>query len=259
MDEDRHDIGYAANAIELTKTYGSGDAAVLALDHVSLKFKKHEMTTIVGASGSGKSTLLHCLAGFDAPDSGHSVIAGNIVQSLGKRDRAEFRRRSIGFIFQQNGLIPVLTCRENILLPCSLGKIRVDRDQFKSVVTMVGLENRLEHLPSELSGGQQQKTAIARALVQRPPLILADEPTGSLDVQSTMDVLNIFRSMVDDMGLTVVMVTHSIEAASRSDRSIVLSDGKVVDDLRHPSSADLEASLSSAATRALPEEGVLAS
>jgi putative ABC transport system ATP-binding protein len=237
----------AASASNLTKTYGAGEARVLALDHVTVRFRKGEMTAIVGASGSGKSTLLHCMSGFDEPDEGSSIINSIPVQSLGKSRRSEFRRRSIGFIFQQYGLIPVLTCRENILLPMSLDGKRYDRDRMKSIVDSLGLTNRLEHMPSELSGGQQQKTALARVLLQRPPVVLADEPTGSLDVKSTGEVLRLLRSMVDDLGLTVIMVTHSMDAAQLSDRGLVLSDGRITDDIEHPKRNDLEDAMTRAA------------
>lgn len=230
----------AASAIDLTKTYGTGNARVLALDHVTVNFMRGEMTAIVGASGSGKSTLLHCMSGFDEPDEGSSIINGIPVQSLKRGERSEFRRRTIGFIFQQYGLIPVLTCRENILLPLSLDGKPYDHDRMKIIVESLGLTDRLEHMPSELSGGQQQKTALARVLLQSPPVVLADEPTGSLDVESTGEVLRLLRSMVDDLGLTVIMVTHSMDAALLSDRGIVISDGRITDDIEHPTRKDLE-------------------
>jgi putative ABC transport system ATP-binding protein len=223
-----------ASVQDLSKSYGDGVARVVAVDHVSTSFDAGQMTTILGASGSGKSTLLHCMAGFDMPDTGTSTLCGVHVQDLNPNDRAVFRRTTLGFIFQQHGLIPILTCRENILLSSSLSNRAFDNDRFDDIVQRLGLSDRLEHLPSELSGGQQQKTAIARVMMQRPSILLADEPTGSLDVESSHEVLSLLRGMVDDLGITMIMVTHSIDAALLSDVSVIISDGHITDRLEHP-------------------------
>lgn len=218
----------------LSKTYGRGQAAARALNGVDVSFSRGEMTAIVGASGSGKSTLLHCMAGFDRPSFGTSWIDGVKIQGMRKKTRTGFRRKTIGVIFQDHGLIPVLTCRENMLLSLSLDDKKPDCSEFVDLIHRLGLADRLEHMPSELSGGQRQKTAVARVLLQKPSLVLADEPTGSLDVDSSREVMEIFRSMVDDLHLSVILVTHSVEAAAMADRAIVLSDGKIVTSMDDP-------------------------
>lgn len=218
----------------LSKQYGRGQAAAKALNGVDLMFSRGRMTAIVGASGSGKSTLLNCMAGFDKSTSGTSWIDGLKIQGMRKKDRTVFRRRVIGVIFQEHGLIPVLTCRENMLLSLSLDDRKPDKHELDGIVEKLGLGDRLEHMPSELSGGQKQKTAVARVLLQKPSLVLADEPTGSLDVDSSREVMSIFRSMVDDFGISVIIVTHSVEAAAAADRAIVLSDGRVVTSMDNP-------------------------
>lgn len=225
----------------LSKTYGVGDAAVDALTDVSVKLPKGKMTAIVGASGSGKSTFLHCVAGLDDADHGDSWVDGVHVQSLTNKTQPGFRRDRIGFVFQQHGLVPVLTARENIILPYSLEGREPDWRRFDNIVGRLGLDDRLEHMPDQLSGGQRQKTALARVLLQRPPVVFADEPTGALDVESGAIVLDFLRGeLVDALGLTVVMVTHNIKAASFADYAISLSDGHVTETMEKPTVEDLE-------------------
>lgn len=225
----------AARAIDLTKIYGSGESEVRALDGVSVDLRSGEFTAIMGPSGSGKSTLMHCLAGLDTPTSGEVVIDGTELGTLGDKDLTLLRRTSVGFIFQAFNLIPTLTANENILLPLSLAGRSPDPAWFDTVIDTVGLRDRLGHRPSEMSGGQQQRVACARALVSKPTIIFADEPTGNLDSVSGADVLAFLRRSVDEFGQTIVMVTHDALAASHCDRVVFLADGKVVDELARPS------------------------
>ena len=223
-----------ASAIDLVKTYGADDAQVRALDHLSVDFARGEMTAIMGPSGSGKSTLMHCMAGLDQPPSGKVMVEGLEVSSMNQRQRTRFRREQIGFIFQSFNLVPTLSAEENILLPLQIAKKPIDRAWFDKVVSVVGLQQRLSHRPSQLSGGQQQRVACARAIMARPSVIFADEPTGNLDSRTSREVLGFLKHSVHEYGQTIVMVTHDPRAASYADRVLVLADGRITQDLRHP-------------------------
>ena len=226
--------GSAARAVDACKNYGSGDTAVNALDHVSLDFAAHRFTAVMGPSGSGKSTLLHCLAGLDTLTSGQVFIGDTDLSALNERDLTRLRRDRVGFIFQAFNLVPTLTAHENITLPLQLAGHKPDQEWFDTVVSTVGLADRLKHRPSELSGGQQQRVAVARALVSRPKLILADEPTGNLDSRAGAEVLGFLRESVTAWGQTVVMVTHDPVAASYANRVVFLADGRIVDEMSDP-------------------------
>ena len=228
------DDGIVASAIDLTKVYGSKDNEVMALDHVNVEFKRGEMTAIMGPSGSGKSTLMHCMAGLDAPSSGKVMVEGLEVSSMNQKQLTDLRREQIGFIFQSFNLVPTLSAEENILLPLQIAKRTIDRDWFNQVVKVVGLEKRLTHRPSQLSGGQQQRVACARAIMARPSVIFADEPTGNLDSRSSREVLGFLRDSVRDYGQSIVMVTHDPRAASFADRVLVLAAGNITRDMQHP-------------------------
>ena len=228
------DDGIVASAIDLTKVYGSKDNEVMALDHVNVEFKRGEMTAIMGPSGSGKSTLMHCMAGLDAPSSGKVIVEGLEVSSMNQKQLTDLRREQIGFIFQSFNLVPTLSAEENILLPLQIAKRPIDREWFNQVVKVVGLEKRLTHRPSQLSGGQQQRVACARAIMARPSVIFADEPTGNLDSRSSREVLGFLRDSVRDYGQSIVMVTHDPRAASFADRVLVLADGNITRDMQHP-------------------------
>ncbi len=224
----------AASAIDLVKTYGADDAQVKALDGVTVDLYAGEFTAIMGPSGSGKSTLMHCLAALDAPTSGDAVVDGTSLAGLKDKALTTLRREKVGFVFQAFNLIPTLTAEENIVLPIDLAGKKVDREWFDSVIDAVGLRPRLGHRPSEMSGGQQQRVACARALVSKPSIVFADEPTGNLDSISSGEVLAFLRRSVDEFGQTVVIVTHDPVAASYTDRILFLADGKIVDELRNP-------------------------
>jgi putative ABC transport system ATP-binding protein len=224
----------AARAVELTKIYGHGDAAVLALDGVSVEFERGRYSAIMGPSGSGKSTLLHCMAGLDSPTSGRVFIGDVDLTSLSEKELTLLRRRKVGFVFQTFNLIPTLTAGENITLPLDIAGDRPDKPWFDTVVDTVRLRDRLDHRPSELSGGQQQRVAGARALVSRPEIVYADEPTGNLDSKASHELLEFLRSAVKDHGQTIVMVTHDAVAASFSDRVVFLEDGRIVDEMHEP-------------------------
>ena len=228
------DDGIVASAIDLTKVYGSKDNEVMALDHVNVEFKRGEMTAIMGPSGSGKSTLMHCMAGLDAPSSGKVIVEGLEVSSMNQKQLTNLRREQIGFIFQSFNLVPTLSAEENILLPLQIAKRPIDREWFNQVVKVVGREKRLTHRPSQLSGGQQQRVACARAIMARPSVIFADEPTGNLDSRSSREVLGFLRDSVRDYGQSIVMVTHDPRAASFADRVLVLADGNITRDMQHP-------------------------
>lgn len=228
------DDGIVSRAIDLTKVYGSKDNEVMALDHVNVEFKRGEMTAIMGPSGSGKSTLMHCMAGLDTPSSGKVIVEGLEVSSMNQKQLTDLRREQIGFIFQSFNLVPTLSAEENILLPLQIAKRPIDREWFNQVVKVVGLEKRLTHRPSQLSGGQQQRVACARAIMARPSVIFADEPTGNLDSRSSREVLGFLRDSVRDYGQSIVMVTHDPRAASFADRVLVLADGNITRDMQHP-------------------------
>ena len=228
------DDGIVARAIDLTKVYGSKDNEVMALDHVNVEFKRGEMTAIMGPSGSGKSTLMHCMAGLDTPSSGKVIVEGLEVSSMNQKQLTDLRREQIGFIFQSFNLVPTLSAEENILLPLQIAKRPIDREWFNQVVKVVGLEKRLTHRPSQLSGGQQQRVACARAIMARPSVIFADEPTGNLDSRSSREVLGFLRDSVRDYGQSIVMVTNDPRAASFADRVLVLADGNITRDMQHP-------------------------
>jgi putative ABC transport system ATP-binding protein len=224
----------AARAVDLRKIYGEGDAAVQALGGVSVELAAGEFTAIMGPSGSGKSTLLHCLAGLDTPTSGQVFVGDVDLTQLSDKRLTELRRDKVGFVFQAFNLVPTLTARENITLPLDIAGRDVDKAWFDEVVATIGIGDRLTHRPSQLSGGQQQRVAGARALVSRPEIVFADEPTGNLDSKASAELLGFLRSAVQDHGQTIVMVTHDANAASYADRVIFLADGNVVDEMREP-------------------------
>ena len=215
---------------DLRRTYGEGDTAVHALAGVTLDFPAAQFTAIMGASGSGKSTLMHLLAGLDRPTSGSVVIDGQELGGLDDKGLTQLRRDRLGFVFQAFNLVPVLTAEENITLPLDLAGRKPDGAWLDQLIDTVALRDRLTHRPSELSGGQQQRVAVARALVHRPAVLFADEPTGNLDSHASEEVLRLLRQAVDEFGQTVIMVTHDPTAAAVADRIVVLSDGKVVHD-----------------------------
>ena len=214
----------------LSRRYGEGEAAVDALSDVTVGFPSSRFAAIMGPSGSGKSTLMHILAGLDRPTSGSVRLDGAELTTMNDRDLTEMRRDRIGFIFQTFNLLPVLNAEENILLPLSIAGRKPDREWFDRLIDTVGIRDRLSHRPAELSGGQQQRVAVARALVSRPAVVFADEPSGNLDSKASGDVLDLLRHAVDDFGQTVVMVTHDAHAASYADRLLVLADGRIVHD-----------------------------
>ena len=215
---------------ELTRVYGEGETAVHALRGVTTGFPSGQFAAIMGPSGSGKSTLMHLLAGLDKPSSGSVIVDGNELAHLDDKGLTRLRRDRLGFVFQAFNLVPVLTAEENIVLPLTLAGKKPDKEWHDTLIAAVGLGDRLTHRPSELSGGQQQRVAVARALIHRPAVVFADEPTGNLDSKSSDEVLGLLRHAVDDFGQTVVMVTHDAHAASVADRIVVLSDGLIVHD-----------------------------
>jgi putative ABC transport system ATP-binding protein len=215
---------------DLRRVYGEGEAEVQALRGVTLEFPTGQYTAIMGPSGSGKSTLMHLLAGLDTPTSGSVTVDGREIAGLNDKALTTLRRDRLGFVFQSFNLVPVLTAEENIRLPLTLAGRDVDRAWFDQLVESVGLGDRLTHRPAELSGGQQQRVAVARALIHKPAVVFADEPTGNLDTNSSEEVLGLLRDAVDDLGQTVVMVTHDAQAASVAGRIVVLRDGEVVHD-----------------------------
>jgi putative ABC transport system ATP-binding protein len=224
----------AASCRDLVKVYGSGESEVRALDGVSVDFMKGEFTAIMGPSGSGKSTLMHCAAGLDELTSGSVVIDGVDITTLKDADLTKLRRDRIGFIFQSFNLIPTINALENITLPMTLAGRAPDKAWMDNVIRTVGLADRLTHRPSELSGGQQQRVAVARALASQPAIVFADEPTGNLDSRRGAEILSFMRTAVQDLGQTIVMVTHDPIAASYANRVLFLQDGKGVDELRDP-------------------------
>jgi putative ABC transport system ATP-binding protein len=214
---------------EITKRFGEGHAAVDALRGVSVEFTRGSFTAIMGPSGSGKSTLMHILAGLDTPTSGWVEIDGTRLDSLDDRQLTLHRRRQVGFIFQSYNLLPVLNAEQNILLPVRIGGEQPDRGWLETLVDTIGLRDRLHHRPSELSGGQAQRVAVARALITHPAVVFADEPTGNLDSKAGRDVLDLLRRAVDELGQTIVMVTHDAAAAAIADSVLFLADGRIVD------------------------------
>ena len=216
------------NTQELVKHYGSGESVVKAVDHTSLEVRRGEFTAIVGRSGSGKSTLLHLLGGLDRPDSGKVFIEGKDIFSLKDEELAVFRRRKIGFIFQDYNLVPSLNVWENIVLPIGLDGKKADREFVTSVIESIGIADKIKALPGTLSGGQQQRVAIARALASRPAIILADEPTGNLDSRTEMEVISLLKACVADYCQTLVMITHDETVAQMADRILIIEDGRVV-------------------------------
>ncbi len=232
MDSSAAENGHApiVEARDLRRRFGEGEAAVDALGGVTVDFPAGGFAAIMGPSGSGKSTLMHLLAGLDRPTSGTVRVAGVELTALDDRALTQLRRDRIGFVFQTFNLLPVLDAEENILLPLSIAGREVDREWFDRLVDAVGIRDRLSHRPAELSGGQQQRVAVARALISRPAVVFADEPSGNLDSKSSADVLALLRSAVDDFSQTVVMVTHDAHAASFADRLLVLADGRIVHD-----------------------------
>ncbi|XVX22173.1 ABC transporter ATP-binding protein [Actinomycetota bacterium] len=224
----------AAYLVGVTKTYGMGETTVHALDDVSVEFVAGEFTAVMGPSGSGKSTLMHCAAGLDSVDAGEVWVGDTELSGLKDNDLTELRRDRVGFVFQSFNLVPTLSARENILLPLDIAGRKPDPQWFDSVVQATGLADRLGHRPAQLSGGQQQRVACARAMVTRPDIIFADEPTGNLDSRSGAEVLGFLRESVDQRGQTIVMVTHDASAAGRTDRVLFLADGRIVDEMREP-------------------------
>lgn len=212
----------------LVKTYGEGDNIVNAVDNISLSVNKGEFVAIVGASGSGKSTLLHLLGGVDRPTSGKIYIDGNEINNMNNDKLAIFRRRQIGIVYQFYNLIPILTVEENISLPCDLDGNKPDKERMNLILKSFGLFDRRNHLPNELSGGQQQRTSIARALINNPAILLADEPTGNLDSKSTEEIMSILKMSNRDFNQTIIMITHNLEIAKEADRIITIQDGKIL-------------------------------
>lgn len=212
----------------LTKIYGKDKNQVVALDHVSFSVEKGEFVAIVGASGSGKSTLLHLMGGVDTPTSGKVYVDGKDIYSLSSDNLAIFRRREVGLIYQFYNLIPILSVEENILLPLELDNRKVDKFELNELLKILGLQSRRKHLPNELSGGQQQRTSIGRALITKPAIVLADEPTGNLDSKSSEEVVELLKKMNKEYKQTIIMITHNLDIAAVADRIITIEDGKIV-------------------------------
>jgi putative ABC transport system ATP-binding protein len=226
--------GPAARCVDLVKTYGKGDAVVHALDGVTAEFAHAEFTAIMGPSGSGKSTLMHCMAGLDVPTSGQVFVGDFAIDSLDDAGLTKLRRDRLGFVFQSFNLVPTLTAAENISLPADLAGRKVDPQWFDFLVDQLNIRDRLSHRPTELSGGQQQRVACARALIGRPDLVFADEPTGNLDSKASGEMLAFLRRSVTEFGQSIVMVTHDPRGAAYADRVMFLADGKVVGELTSP-------------------------
>jgi putative ABC transport system ATP-binding protein len=228
--EPAYETSAAVRATDVTRWYGDGDAAVHALNGVSLEVPEGQFTAVMGPSGSGKSTLMHILAGLDRPTSGRVAVEDREITTMGDRELTLLRRRHVGFVFQFFNLLPVLTAEENVVLPLSIAGQKPDREWVDALLDEVGLSDRRHHRPSELSGGQQQRVAIGRALVTRPTVLFADEPTGNLDSHTGEEILDLLRRSVDEYGQTTVMVTHDSRAATAADRVLFLADGVVVND-----------------------------
>jgi len=241
--------GTVVVARDLTRRYGEGETAVDALRGVSVDVNKGKLTAVMGPSGSGKSTLMHILAGLDKPTSGSVTIEGTEITNLKDSELTKLRRDHIGFVFQFFNLLPMLTAEENIRLPLSIAGEKPDAEQFARLIDSVGLTDRLHHRPSELSGGQQQRVAIARALVSQPDVVFADEPTGNLDSKTGAEILELLRQSVEDMGQTIVMVTHEARAAAIADRVLYLADGQIVRELSGASQSEIGEAMEEIAAR----------
>jgi putative ABC transport system ATP-binding protein len=228
-----------ARAVGLSKVYGTGGAVVTALDDVTVEFDRGRLTAIMGPSGSGKSTLMHCMAALDEPTSGQVVIDGVDIRGLKDKALTILRRDRLGFVFQAYNLVPTLTALENITLPVDIAGAKLNREWFDTVVDTLGIRDRLSHRPNELSGGQQQRVACARALVSRPAIVFADEPTGNLDSRASEEILVFLRRSVDEFGQTIIMVTHDPVAASYADRVLFLADGRIVDEIIDPTTSSV--------------------
>jgi putative ABC transport system ATP-binding protein len=224
----------AARAVDLVRTYGRGDAAVHAINGITVEFERGRFTAVMGPSGSGKSTLMHCMAGLDTPTSGRTFVGDQEIGLMDDAALTQMRRDRIGFVFQSFNLVPTLTAGENITLPADLAGTKVDRAWFDYLVGQLGMGDRLDHRPNELSGGQQQRAACARALIGRPDLVFADEPTGNLDSNASTEMLEFLRRSVDELHQSIVMVTHDARGAAFADRVVFLADGKVVGELGAP-------------------------
>ncbi|MFL5930958.1 MAG: ABC transporter ATP-binding protein [Gaiellaceae bacterium] len=246
LSDERVLLGHSPPVISasgLIRRYGEGDTAVDALRGVSLEIGRGQLTAVMGSSGSGKSTLMHILAGLDRPTSGNVCIDGTDIAKLGDNALTKLRRRHIGFVFQFFNLLPMLTAEENIALPLSLAGRKADEAWLDEVIEAVGLADRRRHRPSELSGGQQQRVAVARAMVSRPTVVFADEPTGNLDSKTSEEILDLLRTSVDRYGQTTVMVTHEARAATIADRIFFLADGRIAKQLGRSSQAEVLAAL----------------
>lgn len=233
----------AVSALNLTKTYGSGPQAVHAVDGISVVIDSGSFTAIMGPSGSGKSTLMHCLAGLDSISSGRVFLGGHEISRMKDTELTLLRRDRVGFVFQSFNLLPTLTARQNILLPLDLAGRTVDPARLAGIVASLGLEDRLDHRPSELSGGQQQRVAIARAMITDPAVIFADEPTGALDSRNGQALLSLLRLASRELGQTIVMITHDAAAAAYADRALLINDGRLVGDLDHPDADSIRVEL----------------
>jgi putative ABC transport system ATP-binding protein len=241
--------GVVVMAGGLVRRYGDGDTAVEALRGVSLGIEAGRMTAIMGPSGSGKSTLMHLLAGLDTPTEGSIVVDGVDITKLSEKKLTKLRRDTIGFVFQFFNLLPMLTAEENITLPLEIAGTKVDRKWLDELLATVGIADRRSHRPAELSGGQQQRVAVARALVTKPKVLFADEPTGNLDSQSSKEVLQLLRRSVDEWGQTIVMVTHDAGAAAMADRILFIADGRIVRDLEESTAAEVLAAMQEVGSR----------
>ena len=239
----------AVAATAVTRQYGEGESAVHALRGVTIEVPVGQFTAVMGPSGSGKSTLMHLLAGLDRPTNGRVMIGGEDITEMPDKHLTKLRRRHIGFVFQFFNLLPMLTAEENVLLPLSLAGEKPDRARFEELLDRTGLQDRRKHRPAELSGGQQQRVAVARALVSRPTVLFADEPTGNLDSRTSEEILTLLRDAVDAYGQTIVMVTHDPRAAAIADRVLFLADGTIVKELGRSQSGDILAALAEVAAR----------